>query len=275
MEKSIVIWQIYFRIKKIGIYKFITFLINYIVDIKFINQKKKGDFMEKETKESKLKKIGLLIIILVIILIISMVVCIILLKKNTNSNCSEISELEKIATYNYLENDFFNVNELYILSSDTSEDEVKIYQYQTQFVLDDYFESHPDETSVSEETIRGLLKDKFGTQEDVIDFHGIIATGYIYNDIELNFTKDTAQEENIFDYEYEELITSHSDDRVFVEKIEKNSDNSYTIYLDIVNGNDTSITRENYKEKSEISGKAKVKIIIDNNNLKIESCTIE
>lgn len=225
-------------------------------------------------KNKKIDFNKVLIIVIILLLVILAIICIKSSNKKNNSKCSETNEFEKIATYNYLENNFFNVNQLYILASNNTDDEVKIYQYQIKYVLDEYFNSHTTESSVSEDSVRNLLKEKFGTSENEIDFHGIIASGYIYNDTELNFSKDTSNEENI-DYEYEELIASHSDDQVFIEKIEKVSDDSYTIYLDIIDNKDESITRKNYKEKAEVAAKATVKMKIDNDDLKIESCTIE
>ena len=119
-----------------------------------------------EKKEKDLKKIGIIALIVFLVLLVIVLLCIILFNKNCDLNISSgMRNFERIITYKYLEDDYFDVDALYILNYSNSDDEVKKYQYETQYVLNDYFESNPSETSVSEEVVRNLLKNKFGEYE--------------------------------------------------------------------------------------------------------------
>lgn len=221
---------------------------------------------EKSLKKVNLKLIGSILIIFIILAIILGIVF--LLKKDeVKSNELQLSEFERIAIYNYLENDLLNMSVLNILSN-YGNDTLELYREEVKYILDTYFSENTEETFIPSNMVYELLQEKFGSNAEEIDFHGILINGYEYDIENDGFTKE---EDNFF---YDSFLMDNNQ-ICFVNKIEKLSDVSYKVYIDIVDKTIPDISRENYKENNYVLETAEVIINIENGNLVIQSCEMK
>ena len=127
-----------------------------------------------------LKKYKLPVIIIVIVLIIVILLAIFLSNRKTEKEL-ELSDFEKIAIYNYLENDLLDMQTLYLKANNSNLNDVEMIQVQVQDALDNYFANNPNATSVSTSVIYSILSNNYDIDSSLVDFHGIVLSNYEYN----------------------------------------------------------------------------------------------
>lgn len=213
---------------------------------------------KKISKKLDYKKIAIVVAVLVFLIFI----IVLIFKQSTKDSELKLNDFEKIAVYNYLEDNLLDISTLYKLSGKSDYNELEVFQSKLKQALDTYFSTH-SESEVSTSTVLGLVDSKYIPSG--IDFHGIIVSDYEYNPENETFRKSPGANANIAGIESEVNSIDYSGKKASVQKIEKTKDNKCKVTFNIVNsiiGNDSV----------EATGEAILSI--QDNDLKIDSCTI-
>lgn len=206
----------------------------------------------KISKKTIVIAIAILLVILAIILITN-------LSKNKALN---FDEFEKIAIYNYLENEVLDVTTIYKTSGKIEYNDSQIFQAKLKQSLDTYFANNSS-SEVSTSEILGRIDSTY--IPDSLDFHGIIVSDYQYNPENNSFRKSPGANSNLAGIELSANNLDYSNKKTSVQQIEKTSDNKYKVSFNIV---------DSMVENSTIEASGEAIILIENNNYKIESCNI-
>ena len=214
----------------------------------------------KNQKKSKIKldykKIGIAFAIVVVLIFI-----IVLITNLNNNKELKFDEFEKIAIYNYFENDLLNVESLYKLSGNSNYNELEIFQAQLKQALDNYF-SNNSGNEVDSALILSSIEGEY--IPDNMDFHGILISDYEYNFEKDTFVKSPGANPGLSYVESQAGGQDYSNQKTNIQKIEKIEDNKYKIYFNITD----SVNTEN------IFNSGDVIIHIENNEFVIDSCSI-
>ena len=124
-----------------------------------------------------IKKFKIQILIIVIILIIAICLAVFLPSKNTEKEL-QFSDFEKVAIYDYLENDLLDMQTLYLTANNSNLNDVEKIQVQVQNALDNYFSNNPSATSISVGEINSILSSEYGIDTSLVDFHGLVLSNY-------------------------------------------------------------------------------------------------
>lgn len=211
--------------------------------------KLKLDFIKKY-------KLAIIIAIVLIILIISLILY---FSQRQSEKELEFSDFEKLAIYNYLENDLLSVQTLY-LKSNSNMNNVETIQVQVQEALDNYFSQNSNTTSVSTSTILSILGSDYGIDTSLVDFHGLVLSNYEYvpETDEIIVNTNLGGQSNISLYnEY----SNFRDQKLKIARITKLTDNEYKVYGNIV-------------ENDNILYSTEVTLLLENNNFIIKACSI-
>lgn len=189
-----------------------------------------------------LKKYKLPVIIIVIVLIIVILLAIFLSNRKTEKEL-ELSDFEKIAIYNYLENDLLDMQTLYLKANNSNLNDVEMIQVQVQDALDNYFANNPNATSVSTSVIYSILSNNYDIDSSLVDFHGIVLSNYEYNpdtnEIVINNNSDV-QPDMSLNAEFDNLDNQKLD----ITKITELPDGQYKVYGNILDNESIISTTE-------------------------------
>ena len=214
----------------------------------------------KSQKKSKIKlnykNIG--IVFAIILIIIIAIILVINLNKDKEL---KFDEFEKIAIYNYFENDLLNVETLYQLSGKSTYNELEVFQSKLKQALDNYFLNNSS-NEVDSALILSSIENKY--IPDNVDFHGILVSDYEYNFENDTFVKSPGANPGLSNIESQVSGIDYSNQTSRVQKIEKLDDNKYKIYFNITD----SVNTENIFNSGEVI------IHIENNEFVIDSCSI-
>lgn len=214
----------------------------------------------KSQKKSKIKlnykNIG--IVFAIILIIIIAIILVINLNKDKEL---KFDEFEKIAIYNYFENDLLNVETLYQLSGKSTYNELEVFQSKLKQALDNYFLNNSS-NEVDSALILSSIESKY--IPDNVDFHGILVSDYEYNFENDTFVKSPGANPGLSNIESQVSGIDYSNQTSKVQKIEKLDDNKYKIYFNITD----SVNTEN------IFNSGDAILHIENNDFIIDSCSI-
>ena len=189
-----------------------------------------------------LKKYKLPVIIIVIVLIIVILLAIFLSNRKTEKELV-LSDFEKIAIYNYLENDLLDMQTLYLKANNSNLNDVEMIQVQVQDALDNYFANNPNATSVSTSVIYSILSNNYDIDSSLVDFHGIVLSNYEYNpdtnEIVINNNSDV-QPDMSLNAEFDNLDNQKLD----ITKITELPDGQYKVYGNILDNESIISTTE-------------------------------
>ena len=205
------------------------------------------------------KKNKLFIIIALIILVI--VICLIAFLSGKSSEKElYFSNFERVAIYNYFENDFLNVRDLYLKANNSNLNDVEILQVQVQDALDNYFSNNPDSTSISVSEINSILSDYYNIDTSLVDFHGLVLSNYEYNpetdEITVNANSNIQANNSLYNE-----FQNYDNQSLEITQITQISDNQYKVYANILD-NDSVIST------------AEVTLKLENDAFTIENCSI-
>lgn len=207
-----------------------------------------------------LKKYKLPVIIIVIVLIIVILLAIFLSNRKTEKEL-ELSDFEKIAIYNYLENDLLDMQTLYLKANNSNLNDVEMIQVQVQDALDNYFANNPNATSVSTSVIYSILSNNYDIDSSLVDFHGIVLSNYEYNpdtnEIVINNNSDV-QPDMSLNAEFDNLDNQQLD----ITKITELPDGQYKIYGNIL-------------DNESIVSTAEIVLKLENDTIQIGECSIK
>lgn len=214
---------------------------------------------EEKTFDNKNKIIIICAIIAIAIIIITLL-CVFLFKPSKEL---KLSDFERIAIYGYLE-DYLSLDKIYMLSGKSSYDNLQYTQSKVKEVLDSYYETNHEDT-IPTSVITSELDSKYDISSDTLDFHGILVSDYEYLPEEDAFRRVEGANSGLSSIENQVQMTTNSGDKLSVKNIEKISNNSYTVYFDIVD----STTQDSVVSET---GTATISVI--NGSYELESCTI-
>lgn len=207
-----------------------------------------------------LKKYKLPVIIIVIVLIIVILLAIFLSNRKTEKEL-ELSDFEKIAIYNYLENDLLDMQTLYLKANNSNLNDVEMIQVQVQDALDNYFANNPNATSVSTSVIYSILSNNYDIDSSLVDFHGIVLSNYEYNpdtnEIVINNNSDV-QPDMSLNAEFDNLDNQKLD----ITKITELPDGQYKVYGNIL-------------DNESIISTAEIVLKLENDTIQIGECFIK
>ena len=207
-----------------------------------------------------LKKYKLPVIIIVIVLIIVILLAIFLSNRKTEKEL-ELSDFEKIAIYNYLENDLLDMQTLYLKANNSNLNDVEMIQVQVQDALDNYFANNPNATSVSTSVIYSILSNNYDIDSSLVDFHGIVLSNYEYNpdtnEIVINNNSDV-QPDMSLNAEFDNLDNQQLD----ITKITELPDGQYKVYGNIL-------------DNESIVSTAEIVLKLENDTIQIGECSIK
>lgn len=207
-----------------------------------------------------LKKYKLPVIIIVIVLIIVILLAIFLSNRKTEKELV-LSDFEKIAIYNYLENDLLDMQTIYLKSNNSELNDVEMIQVQVQDALDNYFANNPNATSVSTSVIYSILSNDYDIDSSLVDFHGIVLSNYEYNpdtnEIVINNNSDV-QPDMSLNAEFDNLDNQQLD----ITKITELPDGQYKIYGNIL-------------DNESIVSTAEIVLKLENDTIQIGECSIK
>ena len=206
-----------------------------------------------------IKKYKIQILIIVIILIITICLAVFLPSKDTEQEL-QFSDFEKVAIYDYLENDLLDMQTLYLTANNSELNDVEMIQVQVQNALDNYFSNNPSATSVSVNEIYSILSNEYGIDTSLVDFHGLVLSNYEYNpetdEIIINGNTDI-QPDTTLNNEFANL----DNQKLEITKITQISDNQYKVYGNILDNDSVISTTE-------------ITLKLENDTLQIETCYI-
>lgn len=214
----------------------------------------------KNQKKSKIKLNYKIIGITFALILIIIIAIIFIINLNKNKEL-KFDEFEQIAIYNYFENELLDVETLYQISGNSNYNELEIFQSKLKQALDNYF-SNNSGNEVDSALILSSIESKY--IPDNVDFHGILVSDYEYNFENDTFVKSPGANPGLSNIESQVSGIDYSNQTSKVQKIEKLDDNKYKIYFNIVD----FINPENVLNSGNII------IHIENNEFKIDSCTI-
>lgn len=207
-----------------------------------------------------LKKYKLPVIIIVIVLIIVILLAIFLSNRKTEKEL-ELSDFEKIAIYNYLENDLLDMQTLYLKANNSNLNDVEMIQVQVQDALDNYFANNPSATSVSTSVIYSILSTEYDIDSSLVDFHGIVLSNYQYNpetdEIVIN-NDSNVQPDMSLNAEFDNLDNQKLD----ITKITELPDGQYKVYGNIL-------------DNESIISTAEIVLKLENDTIQIGECFIK
>lgn len=207
-----------------------------------------------------LKKYKLPVIIIVIVLIIVILLAIFLSNRKTEKELV-LSDFEKIAIYNYLENDLLDMQTIYLKSNNSELNDVEMIQVQVQDALDNYFANNPNATSVSTSVIYSILSNNYDIDSSLVDFHGIVLSNYEYNpdtnEIVINNNSDV-QPDMSLNAEFDNLDNQQLD----ITKITELPDGQYKVYGNIL-------------DNESIISTAEIVLKLENDTIQIGECSIK
>ena len=205
------------------------------------------------------KKNKLFIIIVLIILVIAICLIAFLSGKSSEKEL-DFSDFERVAIYNYFENDFLNVSDLYLKANNSNLNDVEILQVQVQDALDNYFSNNPDSTSISVSEINSILSDDYNIDTSLVDFHGLVLSNYEYNpetdEITVNANSNIQANNSLYNE-----FQNYDNQSLEITQITQISDNQYKVYTNILD-NDSVIST------------AEVILKLENDAFTIENCSI-
>lgn len=205
------------------------------------------------------KKNKLFIIIVLIILVIAICLIAFLSGKSSEKEL-DFSDFERVAIYNYFENDFLNVSDLYLKANNSNLNDVEILQVQVQDALDNYFSNNPDSTSISVSEINSILSDDYNIDTSLVDFHGLVLSNYEYNpetdEITVNANSNIQANNSLYNE-----FQNYDNQSLEITQITQISDNQYKVYTNILD-NDSVIST------------AEVTLKLENDAFTIENCSI-
>ena len=200
------------------------------------------------------------VIIIVIVLIIVILLAIFLSNRKTEKEL-ELSDFEKIAIYNYLENDLLDMQTLYLKANNSNLNDVEMIQVQVQDALDNYFANNPNATSVSTSVIYSILSNNYDIDSSLVDFHGIVLSNYEYNpdtnEIVINNNSDV-QPDMSLNAEFDNLDNQKLD----ITKITELPDGQYKVYGNIL-------------DNESIISTAEIVLKLENDTIQIGECSIK
>lgn len=214
--------------------------------------------MEKFLNFIKKYKIQILIIVIIII-IIAICLAVFLPNKDTEKEL-QLSDFEKVAIYDYLENDLLDMQTLYLTANNNELNDVEMIQVQVQNALDNYFSNNPSATSVSVSEIYSILSNEYGIDTSLVDFHGLVLSNYEYNPEtdEIIINGNTGiQPDTTLNNEFANL----DNQKLEINKITQISDNQYKVYGNILDNDSVISTTE-------------ITLKLENDTLQIETCSI-
>ena len=213
---------------------------------------------KKLNKNLNISKLAIMLSVIVLVIIIALLII------NSSKNKSLVfDDFEKIAIYNYLENDVLDVTTLYKMSGKIDFNDTQIFQAKLKQALDSYFDN-TSETEVPTYEIVEKIESVYVPEN--LDFHGIIVSDYIYNPENNSFKKSPGANANLSGIETSANAIDYSNKKTAIQKIEKISDNKYKISFNII---------DSIVENSNVEASGETIILIENNNYKIESCNIK
>ena len=206
-----------------------------------------------------IKKFKFQILIIVIILIITICLAVFLPSDDTEKEL-QFSDFEKVAIYDYLENDLLDMQTLYLTANNSELNDVEMIQVQVQNALDNYFSNNPSATSVSVSEIYSILSNEYGIDTSLVDFHGLVLSNYEYNPEtdEIIVNGNTGiQPDTTLNNEFANL----DNQKLEINKITQISDNQYKVYGNILDNDSVISTTE-------------ITLKLENDILQIETCSI-
>lgn len=205
------------------------------------------------------KKNKLFIIIVLIILVVAIFLIAFLSSKSGEKELN-FSDFERVAIYNYFENDFLSVSDLYLKANNSNLNDVEILQVQVQNALDNYFSNNPDSTSISVSEINSILSTDYNIDTSLVDFHGLVLSNYEYNpetdEIIVNADSNVQANNSLYNE-----FQNYDNQSLEITKITQLSDNQYKVYANILD-NDSVIST------------AEVTLKLENDVFTIENCSI-
>ena len=205
------------------------------------------------------KKNKLFIIIVLVILVIAIFLIAFLSSKSGEKELN-FSDFERVAIYNYFENDFLSVSDLYLKANTSNLNDVEILQVQVQNALDNYFSNNPDSTSISVSEINSILSADYNIDTSLVDFHGLVLSNYEYNpetdEIIVNADSNVQANNSLYNE-----FQNYDNQSLEITKITQLSDNQYKVYANILD-NDSVIST------------AEVTLKLENDVFTIENCSI-
>lgn len=206
-----------------------------------------------------IKKYKIVFITVALIIIIAICIIIFLSTRITEKELN-LSDFEKIAIYNYLENDLLNMQTLYLKANNSDLNEIESLQVQVQDALDNYFSDNPNATSVSVSEINSILSSEYNIDTSLVDFHGLVLSNYEYNPEtdEIVINADSTIQAN--DSLYNEFANLENQ-TLKITKITQISDKQYKVYGNIL-------------ENDDVISSAEITLTLENDTLTIEDCSI-
>lgn len=206
-----------------------------------------------------IKKYKIVFITVALIIIIAICIIIFLSTRITEKELN-LSDFEKIAIYNYLENDLLNMQTLYLKANNSDLNEIESLQVQVQDALDNYFSDNPNATSVSVSEINSILSSEYNMDTSLVDFHGLVLSNYEYNPEtdEIVINADSTIQAN--DSLYNEFANLENQ-TLKITKITQISDKQYKVYGNIL-------------ENDDVISSAEITLTLENDTLTIEDCSI-
>ena len=205
------------------------------------------------------KKNKLFIIIVLVILVIAIFLIAFLSSKSREKELN-FSDFVRVAIYNYFENDFLSVSDLYLKANTSNLNDVEILQVQVQNALDNYFSNNPDSTSISVSEINSILSADYNIDTSLVDFHGLVLSNYEYNpetdEIIVNADSNVQANNSLYNE-----FQNYDNQSLEITKITQLSDNQYKVYANILD-NDSVIST------------AEVTLKLENDVFTIENCSI-
>lgn len=205
------------------------------------------------------KKNKLFIIIVLVILVIAIFLIAFLSSKSGEKELN-FSDFERVAIYNYFENDFLSVSDLYLKANTSNLNDVEILQVQVQNALDNYFSNNPDSTSISVSEINSILSADYNIDTSLVDFHGLVLSNYEYNpetdEIIVNADSNVQANNSLYNE-----FQNYDNQSLEITKITQLSDNQYKVYANILDNNSVISTAE-------------VTLKLENDVFTIENCSI-
>ena len=208
--------------------------------------------MENKKTKPKLKKNYLVVLALLLLIIFIFSIS----TKHSKKKKLVLSDFEKIAINNYLQNEVIDINKIQNLAGGV--DEQQLFQSNLKQALDKYF-SENGGTEVASSEVMGLMESIDASTS--IDLHGVQVSDYKYVPERDVFVKSPGYNSGLANNEANIPSRANADQKVRITTIEKNSNDKYKVYFDIVS---------EASENSVISS-GEANLVVENNNIKMES----
>lgn len=216
--------------------------------------------MEKTKETNLIKKRAIIIASCTIIVVIVVAICITLFFGNSKK--LELSDFERIAVYNYLD-DYLSLDKLYLLAGKSNYDDLQFTQSKIKQILDEQYSANSEGT-ISTSTISSELERVYGISSD-IDYHGILVSDYEFLPDEDAFKRVDGANSGMTSIENNVEMDANGNEKVSVSNIEKLSDSSYKVFFDVVDS----------LSDSRVLNSGSVVISVDNGSYKLDSCIFD